>query len=85
MTTPSDASSTRQLTVRLAPSTLRAAQRAARARGVSVNALVRELLLDLDRQEQERSLRAMYEQLGADADASVEHATRAQAEIARRG
>lgn len=75
----------RQLTVRLSGSTLRAARRVARARGITINALVRELLDQLERAETERELTAAYEALGADAASDVEFAVPAQARVARRG
>ncbi|GMU63349.1 MAG: hypothetical protein AMXMBFR34_51120 [Myxococcaceae bacterium] len=76
---------TRQLTVRLGVHTLKTAQRVARARGLTVNALIRELLLELQREEEERALAAAYEKLGADAEADVEFAAQEQARVVRRG
>lgn len=74
-----------QLTVRLPGQTLRAAKRVAKARGLTLNALIRELLTNLERQQEERELASAYEVLGADRDSSVEYAIRAQAKVARRG
>jgi len=75
----------RQLTVRLPEAALKVARRTAKARGLSVNALVRSLLVALQREDEARALKAMYEQLGRDDDSSVEDALDAQASVARRG
>ncbi len=85
MSTSAAELTTRQLTVRLPEPTLRAARRAAKERGLSVNALIRELLDQLQRAETERELTAAYERLGADGTADVEFAAAAQARVARRG
>lgn len=75
----------RQLTVRLSPATLRTAKQVARGRGLTVNALIRQLLLELEREEQERELSAAYETLGGDAESSVDFAVREQGRVVRRG
>lgn len=51
---------------------------------MSVNALIRRLLEDIDRVEAERELTGAYERLGRSAS-SVEPFFGAQAEVARRG
>jgi predicted DNA binding CopG/RHH family protein len=85
MSTAQSDISQRQLTVRLPDAALRAARRAAKARGITLNALVRQLLEDLERAEQERTLAAAYETLGADSQSDVEFAVPAQSKVARRG
>ena len=57
----------------------------AKARRTSVNALVRQLLEQLDRMEREQELSRAYDLLGRDAEASVEPFFEAQSEVARRG
>lgn len=85
MSTSSSDITARQLTVRLSSQTLKTAKQVARARGLTVNALIRQLLLDLQREEDERVLVAAYEKLGSDPDSSVEFAAREQARVVRRG
>jgi hypothetical protein len=77
--------STRQLTVRLSADTLKTARLVARERGLSVNGLIRSLLAELQREQDERALEAAYARLGTDAESNVEFATREQARVARRG
>jgi hypothetical protein len=57
----------------------------ARARRTSVNALMRQLLEDLDRRECEAELAHAYELLGQETESDVEPFLAAQAEVARRG
>ena len=83
MKTSSRDVATRQLTLRLPRGLYQRAQRLAKERRTSVNALMRELLERLDREEREQELRRAYAIVGADAD--VEWAFEAQAEVARRG
>lgn len=85
MTTALGDSETRQLTVRLPRGVYERAKRAARARKLSLSALVRRMLDDLERAEREAELRRAYDLLGADPEANVEGQFRAQAEVARRG
>lgn len=86
MKTSSDDSTTRQLTVRLPRRLYDQTQRMARARRVSVNALVRRLLEELEREERERELGHAYEILGSDAAGNdAEPYFRAQSEVVRRG
>ena len=76
---------TRRLTVRV-PSALHArARELARARGTSVNALVRQLLEQLERLERDRELERAYDLLGRDSGSDVEPLFETQAEVARRG
>lgn len=51
---------------------------------MSLNALIRRLLEDVDRAERERELQSAYEVLGGTAE-SAEPYFEAQAEVARRG
>jgi hypothetical protein len=53
MPTASDDITQRQLTVRLPESALKVARRTAKARGLSVNALVRSLLVAMQRDDEE--------------------------------
>ena len=85
MTTSTNDGSTRQLTVRLPRDVYARAQRAARARKKSLNALVRGLLEDLERAEREAELERAYALLGGDGETSVEEQFKAQAEVVRRG
>jgi hypothetical protein len=85
MQTSLNESSQRQLTVRLSADTLKTARVVARARGLSVNGLIRSLLVELQRAQEEKALEAAYARLGADAESNVEFATREQARVARRG
>lgn len=85
MTTATSEGGTRQLTVRLPRGLYERAQRAARARKTSLNALVRGLLENLERAEREAELERAYDLLGADPEANVEGQFRAQSEVARRG
>ena len=85
MSTATDSSAHRQLTVRLPREVYERAQRAARARKKSLSALVRALLLDLERHDREAELERAYGVLGGDEGSSVEAQFRAQAEVAKRG
>ena len=85
MTTAREGSTIRQLTVRLPHVLLVRAQAVAKARGLTVSALVRRALEDLDRAAREAQLKQAYELLGADASDDVEAAFAFQAEVARRG
>ena len=75
----------RQLTVRIPRSLYARAHDVAKARRTSVNALVRQLLEQLDRLEREQELSRAYDLLGHDAEANVEPFFEAQGEVARRG
>ncbi len=76
---------TRQLTVRVPRALYARARDLARARHTSVNALVRQLLEQLDRVERNRELERAYDLLGCDSGSEVEPFFEAQAEVARRG
>jgi hypothetical protein len=75
----------RQLTVRVPRALYVRAHDLARARHTSVNALVRELLEQLDRLERDRELERAYDLLGSDSGSEVEPFFEAQTEVARRG
>ena len=75
----------RQLTVRLPRALHTRARQLAKARHTSLNALVRLLLEELDRNERERSLEAAYNSLGRGRGTDVEHFFDAAAEVIRRG
>lgn len=85
MKTSGNEISIRQLTLRLPRELCARAQEVARARRTSVNALVRQLLEELDRSERERELERAYELLGSDSENAAEPFFAAQAEVARRG
>jgi hypothetical protein len=78
-------STVRQLTVRLSPRLYARTQRAAKTRQLSVSDLVRQLLEDLDKREQEKELERAYNLLGDDAGSDVEPFFEAQVEVVRRG
>jgi len=75
----------RQLTVRVPRALYARAQDLARARRTSVNALVRQLLEQLDRFERDRDLQRAYDLLGRDSGSEAEPFFEAQSEVARRG
>ena len=73
----------RQLTIRIPRGLYARAHDLAKARRTSVNALVRQLLEQLDRLEREQELSRAYDLLGRDAETSVEPFFEAQSEVAR--
>mgnify|MGYP001571866018 CR=1 FL=1 len=85
MTIPDINEETQQLSLRLPAGLYRSTRVYAKKRKLSVNALVRSLLEDLERHEKEAALKSAYELLGENDDAAVNNMFEAQAEVARRG
>lgn len=84
MPTSRDETKFRQLTLRLPASIHQHAKRLAKARHVSVNTLILNLLEKLERAEREKELEKAYEFIGQEAS-EVEFAFKAQSEVVRRG
>jgi hypothetical protein len=72
---------TRQLTIRIPGDLYRRTQKLAKARKVSVNALVTRMLRDLEREERDHELERAFDLLGRSGGNDVEYALPAQREV----